>query len=89
MSAEQDIETARQVYEAFGRGDVQAVLDRVTDDVDWSTDAAILSAPSSERSPAVTSPRSATCCTPTRPGTTATTTALAASTAVPTRSSPT
>ena len=45
MSAEQNIETARQLYEAFGRGDVQAILDRVTDDVDWSTDAAIASAP--------------------------------------------
>ena len=28
-----------------GAGDVQAILDRVTDDVDWSTDAAIASAP--------------------------------------------
>ena len=45
MSAEQNIDTARQMYEAFGRGDVQAILDRVTDDVDWSTDAAIASAP--------------------------------------------
>jgi ketosteroid isomerase-like protein len=33
------VETARQMYEAFGRGDVQAIPDRVTDDVDWSTDA--------------------------------------------------
>ena len=45
MSAEQNIETARQMYQAFGRGDVQAILDRVTDDVDWSTDAAIAAAP--------------------------------------------
>ena len=45
MSAEQNIDTARQMYQAFGRGDVQAILDRVTDDVDWSTDAAIASAP--------------------------------------------
>ena len=45
MSTEQNIETARQMYQAFGRGDVQAILDRVTDDVDWSTDAAIESAP--------------------------------------------
>jgi ketosteroid isomerase-like protein len=45
MSTEQNIETTRQLYEAFGRGDVQAILDRVTDDVDWSTDAAIPSAP--------------------------------------------
>jgi ketosteroid isomerase-like protein len=33
------------MYEAFGRGDVDAILDLVTDDVDWSTDAAIASAP--------------------------------------------
>jgi ketosteroid isomerase-like protein len=45
MSAEQNIETAREMYEAFGRGDVQAILDRVTDNVDWSTAAAIPSAP--------------------------------------------
>ena len=45
MSAEQNIETARQMYQAFGRGDVRAILDRVTGDVDWSTDAAIVSAP--------------------------------------------
>jgi len=45
MSAEQNIDTARQMYQAFGRGDVQAVLDRVVDDIDWSTDAAIASAP--------------------------------------------
>ena len=45
MSTEQNIETARQLYQAFGSGDVQTILDRVTDDVDWSTDAAILSAP--------------------------------------------
>jgi ketosteroid isomerase-like protein len=38
-------ETARQMYQAFAQGDVQAILDRVTDDVDWSTDAAIESAP--------------------------------------------
>jgi len=41
MSAEQNIETATQMYQAFGRGNVEAILDRVTDDVDWSTDAAI------------------------------------------------
>src|ERR1700723_1126988 len=45
MPAEQNIDTVRQMYEAFGSGDVQAILDRVTDDVDWSTDAAIASAP--------------------------------------------
>ena len=45
MSTEQNIETARQMYQAFGSGDVQAILDLVTSDVDWSTDAAIESAP--------------------------------------------
>ena len=40
-----NIQTARKMYEAFGRGDLQAMLDLVTDDVDWSTDAAIESAP--------------------------------------------
>ncbi len=45
MSAEQNIETVKAMYEAFGRGDVDAILKRVTDDVDWSTDAAIESAP--------------------------------------------
>ena len=45
MNNEQNIETARQMYQAFGSGDVQAILDLVTDDIDWSTDAAIPSAP--------------------------------------------
>lgn len=25
----------QQIYEAFGRGDVQGILDRVSDDIDW------------------------------------------------------
>lgn len=45
MSAEQNIEATEGMYAAFGRGDVEAILERVTDDVDWSTDAAIESAP--------------------------------------------
>jgi ketosteroid isomerase-like protein len=45
MSAGQNIQTARQMYQAAGRGDVQAIPDRVTDDVDWSADAGIESAP--------------------------------------------
>ena len=45
MSTVQNIETVKELYAAFGRGDVQAILDRLTDDVDWSTDAAIASAP--------------------------------------------
>ena len=45
MGAEQNIETIKAMYDEFGRGDVQAIIERVTDDVDWSTDAAIESAP--------------------------------------------
>jgi ketosteroid isomerase-like protein len=45
MSAEQNIETVKAIYEAFGRGDVDAILERCTDDVDWASDAAIEVAP--------------------------------------------
>jgi uncharacterized protein len=45
VSAGQNIETVKAMYDAFGRGDVEAILERVTDDVDWATDAAIESAP--------------------------------------------
>ncbi len=45
MGAEQNLETIKAMYEAFGRGDVEAILELVTDDVDWSTDAAVESAP--------------------------------------------
>jgi ketosteroid isomerase-like protein len=45
VGAEQNIDTVKAMYEAFGRGDVDAVLDRCTDDVDWSTDAAIEAPP--------------------------------------------
>jgi hypothetical protein len=45
MSTEQNIETVKTLYEALGRGDVQAILERLTDDVDWATDSAVSSAP--------------------------------------------
>lgn len=45
MPAAQHVETIKTMYEAFGRGDVDAILDLVTDDVDWATGAAIPSAP--------------------------------------------
>ena len=32
------IETLQAVYEAFGRGDLPAILDVVTDDVDWASE---------------------------------------------------
>jgi uncharacterized protein len=44
MSIE-NVETVKGMYEALGRGDIEAILDAVTDDVDWSTDAAFESAP--------------------------------------------
>ena len=39
MSADVNIKTITQVYEAFGRGDVATILDAVTDDVDWAAEA--------------------------------------------------
>ena len=38
MSSDVNIKTITQVYEAFGRGDVAAILDAVTDDVDWAAE---------------------------------------------------
>lgn len=45
MGAEENIKTIQAVYEAFGRGDVAAITDAVTDDVDWASEAAGKSAP--------------------------------------------
>ena len=45
MSADANIKTITEVYEAFGRGDVAAILDAVTDDVDWAAEAASSAAP--------------------------------------------
>ena len=45
MSADANIKTITQVYEAFGRGDVAAIIDTVTDDVDWAAEAASSAAP--------------------------------------------
>jgi ketosteroid isomerase-like protein len=45
MSAEQNVDTVKAIYEAFGRGDVDAILERCTDDVDWAADARIEVAP--------------------------------------------
>ena len=36
MSEHTNAEVIRQAYEAFGRGDVPAVLDLLADDVDWT-----------------------------------------------------
>ncbi|SEN59886.1 nuclear transport factor 2 family protein [Actinacidiphila rubida] len=40
MSADANLATVTSVYEAFGRGDVQAILDALSDDVNWATEAA-------------------------------------------------
>ena len=37
MSAEDNVKTTKAVYEAFGRGDLPAILDTLTDDVDWAS----------------------------------------------------
>jgi ketosteroid isomerase-like protein len=39
VSSNDNVKTVQSVYEAFGRGDVPAILDAVTDDVDWASDA--------------------------------------------------
>ena len=45
MSADVKIKTIEQIYEAFGRGDVAAILDAVTDDVDWAAETTSVAAP--------------------------------------------
>jgi ketosteroid isomerase-like protein len=39
MSSEDNVKTVQSVYEAFGRGDIPAIVDVLTDDVDWASDA--------------------------------------------------
>jgi ketosteroid isomerase-like protein len=38
VGADENIKTIQAVYEAFGRGDVEAILDNVTGDVDWASE---------------------------------------------------
>jgi len=45
VSAEANIKTITGLYEAFGRGDVAAILDAVADDVDEAAEAASSAAP--------------------------------------------
>jgi ketosteroid isomerase-like protein len=45
MRAGENIDSVKSIYEAFGSGDVGAILDKVTDDVDWAADAASDTAP--------------------------------------------
>jgi ketosteroid isomerase-like protein len=39
MSSDDNVKTVHAVYEAFGRGDIPAILDALTDDIDWASDA--------------------------------------------------
>lgn len=45
MNAEDNIKTIKTVYEAFGRGDVPAMLEAVSDDVDWAAETTSTDAP--------------------------------------------
>jgi ketosteroid isomerase-like protein len=45
MSQQENLSLVREIYDAVGRGDVAAILDRVTDNVDWSAEAAGHAAP--------------------------------------------
>ena len=38
MSENDNIRKLQELYEAFGRGDINMILSNVTDDVDWGTD---------------------------------------------------
>jgi hypothetical protein len=45
MSAADNVKAIQAVYEAFQRGDVAAIQDAVTDDVDWASEASGTAAP--------------------------------------------
>jgi uncharacterized protein len=45
MSQQENLRIVRGIYNAVGRGDVPAILDRVADDVDWSAEAESHAAP--------------------------------------------
>jgi ketosteroid isomerase-like protein len=45
MSQQDNLRIVREIYDAVGRGDVPAILGRVTDDVDWSAEADSHAAP--------------------------------------------
>jgi ketosteroid isomerase-like protein len=45
MGADVNIKTVKGVYDAFARGDAGAILDVLTDDVDWATETTSTAAP--------------------------------------------
>ena len=40
MSAEANVQLVQEIYEAFGKGDLEFIVNSVTDDVDWGEEAA-------------------------------------------------
>jgi ketosteroid isomerase-like protein len=45
MSQQDNLAIVKEIYGAVGRGDMAAILDRVSDDVDWAAEAASKTAP--------------------------------------------
>jgi uncharacterized protein len=45
MSQQDNLTIVREIYDAVGRGDVAAIVDRVSDDADWAAEAASKTAP--------------------------------------------
>jgi ketosteroid isomerase-like protein len=45
MGSDENVHVIEEIYAAFGRGDVEAVLAHVSDDVDWATETSSTVAP--------------------------------------------
>ena len=45
MSADTNLATVEAIYDAFGRGDVRTILNALSDDVNWATEAASTAVP--------------------------------------------
>jgi ketosteroid isomerase-like protein len=45
VGADENIKTIQTLYDAFGRGDVQTILDALSDDVEWASDTSSTVAP--------------------------------------------
>jgi hypothetical protein len=45
VSQQENLDTVRAIYDAVGHGDVAAIQDRVTDDVNWAAEASSNAAP--------------------------------------------
>jgi ketosteroid isomerase-like protein len=44
-NADRNVQLVKEIYDAVGQGDVDAILERVTEDVDWAAEAAGSAAP--------------------------------------------